>query len=132
MIPAPVAVGLHLCHNLVVQPDTHDVTLTRVFRILRTPLHPSTIRPFSAFASIHGPEGRGILRVAIFRAHDQDVLYSMSNPVEFRDRFTPVYLTLRMSHFRFPSAGEYEMMLMIDRDVIAQRVFHVVAAGVEP
>jgi len=61
-----------------------------------------------------------------------DVVYSAEHPIEFRDRFTPVYLTLRVSHCRFPKAGGYEMILMVDRDVIAQRVFHVTQDGVGP
>jgi hypothetical protein len=126
VVPTPNALGLHLCRDLAVEAATGDVTLTGIFRVLQTPLHPATTRPFCAFCALTGPVGRGTLRVAITHLDERDVIYSMAHPIEFRDRSTPVYLTLRLSHCRFPTAGAYEMMVLVDWDVVAQRVFHVV------
>jgi hypothetical protein len=52
--------------------------------------------------------------------------------IEFPSRLVPVYVRLRFSNCRFPAPGKYETMLMIDRDVIAQRDFHVLAPGAGP
>ena len=129
MTPEPVPVGLHLCRQVSTEPTTGEATLTNVFRVLETPLHPATAPPFWAFAALSGPVGRGTLRVAILHLEDSDIVYWMSHPIEFKDRFTPVYLTLKLSHCRFPAAGTYEMMMWVDWDVVAQRVFHVVPPG---
>ena len=132
MTPEPVPIGLHLCHDLVVHAETLEVSLHRVFRTLRSPLYPLIAPPFWVFAGLTGPVGRGILRVVIFHLDDRDLVYIFETPVEFPDRFTPVYFRLRLSTCRFPSAGAYEMMLLVDQDVIAQRVFHVLTEGSEP
>jgi hypothetical protein len=130
MIPLPTVVGLHVCHDVSIDLS-HEVTMTRVFRDFTTPLHPKTTHPFRAFAAIYGPLGRGSLQVTISTLDRPEVVYDFRHTIEFKDRLSPVYLNLNMSYCRFPRAGGYEMMLIVDNDVIAQRVFFVIAEGIE-
>ena len=76
-----------------------------VFRVLSTTLHPHAAPPFWAFATLAGRVGRGALRVAILHLEGNDIAYWMSHPIEFTDRFAPVYVTLKLTHGRFPAPG---------------------------
>jgi hypothetical protein len=129
--PEPIATGLHLCHDLAVHPDSLEVSLTRIFRTFRSPLYPATAPPFWAFGAIHGPKGRGELRVAVTRLLTDEMISEARGTIEFPSPLVPVYVRLRFSNCRFPAPGAYETMMMIDRDVIAQRVFHVLVPGAE-
>lgn len=132
MTPEPVAVGLHLCHDLTVHEHTLEVSLSRIFRTLRSPLYPATAPPFWAFASVHGPVAQGTFHLAIYRVSNGGLVYALKHPIHFPDRFTPVYIRVQVNGCRFPAAGAYEMMLIVDHDVIAQRVFHVHTEDGEP
>lgn len=125
MTPEPIATGLHLCRDLTVHPDSLEVSLSRIFRVFRPPLYPDTAPAFWAFAAITGPRAQGTVYAAIYRLSNGDLVYANEHPIHFPDRFTPLYYRLRLSNCRFPAVGAYEMVLMVDRDVIAQRVFHV-------
>ena len=124
MIPSPIVTGLHVCHDLIIDEVTKEVTLTRIFYDLPSPIYPSVTRPFWAFASIHGPIGRGQLSVHILTLDGHDVIYAMNHPIEFKDRFSEAFLRLKFHRFRFPNAGRYEIMLWVDDEIIAQRTFH--------
>jgi hypothetical protein len=123
--PEPIAVGLHLCRDLTVHADTLEVSLTRIFRTLRSQLYPAFAPRFWAFASVYGPEAQGNLYAAIYRVSNGDLVYVNEHLIRFPDRFTPIYYRLQLSSCRFPAVGAYEMLLMVDRDVVAQSVFHV-------
>jgi hypothetical protein len=73
--------------------------------------------------------GRGNLQVIVSTLDEPEVVYDFRHAIEFKDRLSPVYLKLNMTYCRFPRAGPYEMMLIVDGDIIAQRLFHVVAEG---
>ena len=128
MIPTPTVAGLHVCHDAQIDMDRHEITLRKSFRNLETPLHPSYAAPFWAFAEIYGPLGRCNLQVTISTLDVPQVVYEFRHRIEFNDRLSPVYLNLNMGHCRFPRLEKYEMMVIVDGDIIAQRVFVVLAA----
>ena len=125
MIPSPIVTGLHVCHNVIIDEVTKEVTLARIFYDLSSPIYPSVTQPFWAFASMHGPIGKGQLQVRVLTLDEHDVIYAMKHPIEFKDRFSAVYLRLKFQRFRFPKAGRYEIMMWVDDEIIAQRTFHV-------
>jgi hypothetical protein len=129
MIPAPTIAGLHVCHDVTINLDRREITLTRGFRNLVTPVHPALTKPFWAFAEIYGPLGEGSLQLIISTLDVPEVVYDFRHKIEFKDRLSPVYLNLHMGHCRFPRAGKYEMMVIVDGDIIAQRVFVVIVEG---
>lgn len=130
MIPAPTVAGLHLCHDVQIDMDRHEITLTRAFHSLSTPIHPNYASPFWAFVELYGPIGKGILTLTLMTLDEQKMFYVFKHPIEFRDRFSPVYFRLNLRECRFPRAGDYEIMLWLDGDIVAQRRF--IVEGVQP
>lgn len=127
MIPAPTVAGLHVCHDVQIDMDRHEITLTRIFRNLVSPTNETS--QFWAFAIISGPLGRGNLRLRIMDLDQETLVYEFQHPIDFRDRLSPVYLKLNLQHCRFTKEGGYEIMLRVDDDIIAQRVFVVSKEG---
>jgi hypothetical protein len=109
--------------------DRHEITLTRIFRNLVTPIHPNRANPFWAFATIFGVLGRGKLQVIVSALDQPEVVYDFRHPIEFKERLSPIYLKLDLAYCRFPREGPYEIMLIVDGDIIAQRVFFVSGEG---
>jgi len=130
MIPSPIVTGLHVCHDVNIDEVTKEVTLTRIFYDLPSPIYPDLTRPFWAFASMHGPIGSGTLSFFVMTLDEQTIVYSLEHPIEFKDRFSAAYFRLKLHRFRFPKAGRYEIMMMVDDEIIAQRTFHVTDSGV--
>jgi len=129
MIPAPIVAGLHVCHGVDIDMQRHEITLTRAFHELTSPIHPKYAKPFRVFAEIYGPIGRGVLTVMLMPLNQERVVYAFKHTIEFKDRFSPIYFRLDLRDFRFPRIGEYEIMLWVDWDIVAQRRF-VVREGV--
>jgi hypothetical protein len=123
MIPAPTVAGLQLCHDVAIDMDRHEITLTRIFRNFDTPIHPDLSTHFWAFATIYGPLGQGKLTVVVEALDNQEVVFFLQTPIEFTDRFSPVYLKLNMRYCRFPRVGDYEMIVWADLDIVAQQRF---------
>ena len=105
--------------------------MARIFHEIATPIYPSNSKPFWAFAELYGPMGRGKLEVVIYALDDQQVLYYLQDKIDFAGRLSPVYLKLNMGYCRFPRTGEYEMMVWIDGDIVAQRKFVVSEGGLQ-
>jgi len=129
MIPAPTVAGLHVCHDVQIDMDRHEITLTRIFRNLVSRTDGTQTSPFWAFAIIAGPLGRGNLRLRIMDLDLETLVYEFQHPIDFRDRLSPVYLKLNLQHCRSTREGGYEIMLRVDDDIIAQRVFVVSKEG---
>ena len=129
MVPQPVVNGLHVCQAVLIDVASREVTLTRSFRNLTTPVYPRVTSPFWAYAELYGPVAKGNLSLQVLAIDKQEMVYAFKHPVEFKDRFEPVYLRLNMRECRFPRAGGYEMILWVDLDIVAQRRF-VISEGV--
>jgi hypothetical protein len=126
MLPTPIVAGLHVCHGVDIDMQRHEITLTRAFHRLSSPIHPDRASVFWTFAELYGPIGRGTLTLMLMTLDEQHVIYSFKHPIEFGDRFSPIYFRLDVRDFRFPRTGEYEIMLCVDHDIVAQRRFVVV------
>ena len=55
------------------QTGTGDATLSGIFRVIRTHLHPATTTPFHAFCALSGPVGKGTLRREDFKTDKKRV-----------------------------------------------------------
>jgi hypothetical protein len=96
MIPTPTVAGLHLCHDVTIDMDRHEITLTRAFHSLSTPIHPNLARHFWAFAELFGPIGKGNLTLTLMTLDEQRVFYAFRHPIEFSNRFSPIHFRLNL------------------------------------
>jgi hypothetical protein len=130
MIPAPTVAGLHVCHGVDIDLSRHEFTLTRSFHELSSPIHPNYGNGFWTIAELYGPIGKGTLTLTLMTLDQQRMVYGFKHSIEFKNRFSPVYFRLNIRNCRFPKVGEFEIMLWVDLDIVAQRRF-VVVEGIQ-
>jgi hypothetical protein len=70
----PIAVGVLLCEQVIVEEGTHNVTLVNSFTHRKVTSFPATF-PFIVFASLTDGLGDGFLEVVIERLDSLEELY---------------------------------------------------------
>ena len=125
LFPRPVAIGLSLCDNAIVERDTNKVSLVGQFQRLRYAQFPATAIPFWACATLSGGVGRGAVRLEILDLEDLSVIFALDRTVEFSDRLTVYHVLLRVVSCTFPRARWYNSQLLVDGELLAQRRLHV-------
>jgi hypothetical protein len=125
MTPKPVAVGLMLCGQTIIDKDTGSPSAIGIFTGLAVERFPSDPQRFSVFGVLTDAQGSGRLRLAVFRLDQhwlrQEEIYAGQYPIRFPDRFAVVNVNLRLRQIRFPAAGTYEFVLFVDADEVAHR-----------
>jgi hypothetical protein len=121
MLPAPMAIGLTLCHYAAVEEGTRDVTLAGCFLTLRARAFPFRSAPFWVFASLVGGQGEGTVELAITRLETEEELFRVQRRFVFQDRLSELRILFRLSNCVFPAAGAYFFTLLFDGEWMAQR-----------
>lgn len=134
MLPQPpVVVGLTVCRNVVVEPQTLDHSIERAFTGLLLEEFPSTATPFSVFVVLTDAQGDTTLNLVVARQDDPYVeARRIALPLRFRDRLQTVKCAIRVSRCSFPSPGTYLFTLYADDDWLAQTVVRVGRRETEP
>src|SRR5262245_28245689 len=125
MIPAPVAMGLFLCEQVIVDRRTNNPSPINIFTGLAVERFPSEIQRFSVFAALTDGQGEGTIELAGHRMDSGELVYSQRHPIRFVDRRLVVNVDMRVRNIRFPVAGAYEFVLLVDGDLVARRALRV-------
>src|ERR1700722_14617594 len=94
MTPPPVAVGLILCEQVIIDLHTRNPTPIKIFSGLVVESFPSEIKSFSAFAALTNGRGNGTIRLVATRLDNGAIIYEQRCPIQF-----PVRWLLRTSTF---------------------------------
>ncbi len=119
MIPAPMAIGLTVCHYAAFEERTHNVTLAGSFRSLAASKFPLRAS-FCAFAPLIGGQGEGTVALVITRLQTDEELFRVQRRLVFRDRIKEVRVLFRLNDCVFPAAGVYLFTLLFDGEWMAQ------------
>jgi hypothetical protein len=125
VVPAPIALGLTLCDQVIVEEGTRKVSLIGTFSRIRLRTFPSEPSPFCVFGTLTDGRGDGILEVAIARQDTNEEIYAAQRDIHFPDRFAEVHVLFRIGGCRFASSGGYVVTLLVDGELVAQRRFRV-------
>jgi hypothetical protein len=125
MIPPPVAVGLALCEQVIVEEGTGNISLINTFTRWKADAFPSLPLPFCAYCVLLDGKGDGTIQLTIIQEDTADVIYDVSHTVNFPDPLTEVRILFRVDDCSFPAAGLYYATLSVDGDSVAQRRFEV-------
>jgi hypothetical protein len=128
MIPPPTALGLFLCERVLVDKESGNPSPIGIFTGLAVDQFPSDPQRFSVFSALTDGAGNGNLELAAVRLDTGEQFYSQKHPVHFPDRGIVVNIHVRVRKIVFPSPGWFEMLLLIDNDLIAQRKVRVYQA----
>jgi hypothetical protein len=125
MIPPPLTVGLTLCHYVMVEEGTKNVSLIGGFSKFRARKFPFTPSPFCVYTSLTGGHDTGELELAVTNLQTDEEVFALRRPLTFPDRLTKVSVLFRLNNCRFPAEGFYLMTLLMDGEWVAQLRFQV-------
>jgi hypothetical protein len=129
MSQRPVAVGLTICEQVIVEEKTKNTTLVNSFTGLKVDRFPSVPRPFTVYAVLTDGLGEVAVDLVVSRLMTLEDIYIQPRSVVFTDRLLEVRVPFRLNRCSFPLPGRYQFSLLADGELIAQRVLQVSALG---
>jgi len=121
MVPAPTALPLTLCDQVIVEEGTKKVSLIGSFRKLYARSFPFVPLPFCVFATLTGSQAEGAITLTVREAESDEEVYSVTHRVAFPDRFAEGRVVFRLADCAFPKPGAYLFTLAVDDDWVAHR-----------
>jgi hypothetical protein len=103
MVPQPVALGLTLCAQVLVEEGTRNVSLINTFTTWPMKRFPSPPRVFCLFAVLKNGQGDGTIEVAVTQEDTDEIVFSVHKPVHFLDRLAEVRVIVRYNECSFPT-----------------------------
>jgi hypothetical protein len=131
MRQVPVAVGLLLCEQVIIEEKTRNVTIVNSFTHRALPEFPSDPAPFIVFAILTDGLGEVSLEIVVEELDTLEETYRRSVSFRFANPLQEVRCVFRMVDCSFPSPGQYQIRLMADGEQLAQRKFNIVQRGDE-
>jgi hypothetical protein len=116
----PIAVGLLLCEQLIIEEGTKNVTPVNCFTRRKADTFPWTSPPFTVVAWLTNGDGEVNLQVAVERVNSLEELLRRDLRANFPSPLEQRRLTLRLNSLIFPAAGAYRVLLLADGELIAQ------------
>jgi hypothetical protein len=123
MALVPIAQPLALCDYVIVEERTKKISLIGTFwSIAVDDGFPTRPLPFSLVAMLTGGLGPHSITLKVLRevGLELEEIYSNTRNVEFRDRFQPVYYTMRFQRLKFPEPGHYHFELSVGEAELAR------------
>jgi hypothetical protein len=121
----PVASGLLLCDQVIVAEKTRDVTPVNCFSVRYVKSFPSEPFPFTLFALLADGLGEILLEVVIYRLDTYEEVHKVAAVGKFADPLAELRCTITIRNFSFPAPGHYQVSLLGDHELIAQRKFKI-------
>jgi hypothetical protein len=123
----PVAIGLLLCEQVIVEEGTRNITPVNCF--LHRTVHrlPSELVPFIVLALFTNGRGKMPLEVVVQRLDTLEVVHREETEVRFSSPLKMVRFSLEILDCSFPVAGQYQVALFVDGELITQcplRIVH--------
>ena len=122
----PVPIGLVLCEQVIIEEKTRNITPVNCFSQRTVEGFPSLPFPFILFAIITDGLGDMTLEIVIQRLDTLDEIYRASVPFRFAHPLQEARCTFRIRNCIFPVAGRYNVMLLADQELVAQRRIRIV------
>jgi hypothetical protein len=117
----PVAIGLLVCEQVVIEEGTRNATLVNCFTHRRVKEIPSPPIPFVVLALLTDGIGEISLEMKIQRLDTLEVIARSQGSVQFPDPLREVRFHLRFRDCSFPVAGIYDVVLLAEGEPIASR-----------
>ena len=121
MTQRPVAIGLLVCEQVIIEESTRNVTPVNCFTHRRVERFPSEELPFVVFSILTDGLGNVTLEVRISRLDTLDEIYRRSVSFRFTSPLQEIRCIVRIRGCSFPVSGYYNVMLLAENDLIAQR-----------
>jgi hypothetical protein len=110
-----------LCEQVIIEAETRNVTPVNCFSRRTVDRFPSEAVPFVVFAILSDGQGEMPLDVVVSRLDNLDIVYRRSVQCRFTDPLQAVRCIFRIRDCSFPTSGHYQVSLLADRELVAQR-----------
>jgi hypothetical protein len=121
MVPCPVALGLALCDQVIVEEGTRKASLIGTFNRLEGRAFPFVPLPFCVVTTLTGAQGEGDITLSLTQLETDEEVASLTRRVAFPDRFAEGRILFRLGDCSFPAPGAYLFTLTVDGDWVAHR-----------
>src|SRR5437870_12571345 len=125
MAQRPVAIGLSLCEQVIVEAGTGNVTPVNCFTHRSVKACPSEKIPFVVFSELTDGAGQMTLDVMHHRLDTFDEILKVTHAVTVKNQLHITRLIAR-TRCSFPVAGQYQVSLLADGEIVAQRKLRIV------
>jgi hypothetical protein len=122
MKKSPVALGMFLCEQVIVDVKTNNATPVNCFNSRRLEEFPGRI-DFSALAYLTDGMGEMPLEIIVERLDTLDEVFRLNETVKFTNPLQEMRCMLRLRQCTFRVPGPYQVSLIVDRNVVALRKF---------
>lgn len=132
MSQVPVAVGLFLCEQAIIEEQTHNITLVNTFTRRVVDEIPWAPTNFVLFAVLTDGLGDVPLNLLIYRLHDMEEVFASSGKMRFTNPLNELRCLLRVRNCLFTEEGFYQVTLLAAGEQVAQRRFVIQVRGSHP
>jgi hypothetical protein len=127
MVPGPIVLDLTLCDYVIVEEGTRKVSLIGIFGKLPADHFPFLASPFCVHSALTDGLGDATIDLVVSRLDTLEEVYARQRRIIFSDRLRELHVIFRISDCSFPTAGIYQVVLLVDKEWAAQRRFRVVS-----
>ena len=121
MAHRPLAIGLTVCETVIVDVETRNATLVNCFSRRGVTAEPSEPLSFFVCATLTDGVGDMPLVVQVLRLDTLDPIFEREVSIHLPAPLAELHVHLRVRHCVFPHAGPYNVALLADGEMIAQR-----------
>jgi hypothetical protein len=127
----PIAIGMVLCEQVIVEERTHNITSVNCFSIREVDDLPDQAT-FFALAWLANGLGEMLAELIVERLDNLEETFRVNRQLDFPDRLHDMRFVARIRNCHLPVAGLYEVSLIIDGEPVASRKFRVRKKGDKP
>jgi hypothetical protein len=125
MSQKPIAVGLSLCEQVIIEEKTRNLTLVNSFTRRYVERFPAEPFPFVLFAILTDGSGEVKLEAAFQRLDTLEVIFRQRLTVRFTNPLQEIGCIFRVRQCSFPISGHYQVVLLAGEEFLAQRRFRI-------
>jgi hypothetical protein len=117
----PVVIGLLACEQVIIEEKTRNVTPVNCFTHRAAEQFPSQAFAFVVFAILTDGVGEIPLEVTNYRLDTLEEIYQRTLSLQFTNPLQEVRCIFRIRDCSFPVPGHYQISLLADSEIVAQR-----------
>jgi len=125
MIRLPTVIGLLVCERVIVEKETDNLSLINCFTRKKVESFPSEPQRFAVVAFMTDGMGEIPMELNITRLDTLEVIEEQVFRLRFSDPLQEVRFFFRWTTCVFPEAGQYDIYLLAEGELLAQHRIHV-------
>ena len=127
MKQCPMALSLQVCEKVVIEAETRNLTLVNCFTQRVVESVPSEPVSFIACSNLIGGRGQMLLRVRVESLESLEIMWERTGMISFRNSLHEIRLRIPIDEVSFPTQGGYQVVLLVDNEMVASRKIEIVS-----